>query len=126
MAPMLGRQAWGRVVCSRGDGPRSVKVERAREKRDFARELLPGRFRDSMRFEDGDCLHGCNGGCVYGGSDVCTFVCHELEPHVEAVFDRLDRRAMEILNEEIIQFAEWSLPLAVEAAELMGVVWDDD
>lgn len=23
-----------------------------------------------------DCRHGCNGDCLEGGSDVCTFTCH--------------------------------------------------
>ncbi|MFI6296883.1 hypothetical protein ACIBEJ_35200 [Nonomuraea sp. NPDC050790] len=97
-----------------------------RERRLWEAETRPGRFLNSLEDEDGDCLHGCNGGCVYGGSEQCTFACHDLTPEIDALFDRLDRRAMEILNEEMIEFAEWSLPLAVEAAELMGVVWEDE
>lgn len=62
------------------------------------------RYLESMNGEDGDCLHGCNGGCVYGGSERCTFVCHELAPEIEALFDRLDRRAMEIMGEVLVDW----------------------
>lgn len=104
MARMLGRQVWYGVACTCCNGPRAVKVERTREKRALARELLPERARENMDGEDGDCLHGCNGGCVYGGSERCTFVCHELTPEIEALFDRLDRRAMEIMGEVLVDW----------------------
>ena len=39
MARMLGRKAWDRIPCSCCNRPRSVKVERAREKRETAREI---------------------------------------------------------------------------------------
>jgi hypothetical protein len=39
MARMLGRQAWDRIPCSCCNGPRSVKTERQREKRETAREI---------------------------------------------------------------------------------------
>lgn len=39
MARMLGRKVWDRTPCSCCNGPRTVKVERAREKREMAREL---------------------------------------------------------------------------------------
>lgn len=124
MARMLGRKVWDRVYCSCCNGPRSVKVERGREKRQMARELRPEALLPTAEPDDGDCIHGCNGGCVYGGSERCNFTCHQLTPHEEAVFDRLDRRAMQLLGEEMVEFAETSLPLTVEAAELVGVEWE--
>jgi len=39
MARMLGRKVWDRVYCSCCNGPRTVKAERQREKRELAREL---------------------------------------------------------------------------------------
>ncbi|MET8985808.1 hypothetical protein ABZW49_10205 [Nonomuraea wenchangensis] len=98
-------------------------MERAREKREVARELRPEGLLPTAEPDDGDCVHGCNGGCVYGGSETCTFTCHTLTPREDAIFERLDRRAMELLGEEMIEFAETSLPLTVEAAELVGAEW---
>ncbi|MGA4989848.1 hypothetical protein [Nonomuraea bangladeshensis] len=73
--------------------------------------------------QGGECRHGCNGDCVYGGSEACNFTCHTLTSREDAIFEQLDRRAMELLGEEMVEFAERSLPLFVEAAELVGVEW---
>lgn len=54
MARMLGRKVWDRVYCSCCNGPRSVKVERAREKRQMARELRPEGLLPTAEPDDGD------------------------------------------------------------------------
>ncbi|MEV0231601.1 hypothetical protein [Nonomuraea sp. NPDC050786] len=94
-------------------------MERAREKRQFARELRPEGLLPTIEQADDDCVHGC----VYAGSERCNFTCHDLTPYEDAAFERLDRRAMELLNEEMAAFAESSLPPTVEATELCGVEW---
>jgi hypothetical protein len=83
MARMLGRQVWYGVFCSCCNGPRSVKMERAREKRAFARELHPEGLLPSPLDDPTDCGHGCNGECLAGGSESCTFVCHPEGPVTE-------------------------------------------
>jgi hypothetical protein len=100
MARMLGRKVWYGVPCSCCNGSRGVKVERTREKRELARELHPEGLLPTAEADDGDCQHGCNGGCVYGGSERCNFTCHDLEPEAERLFERMDRRAMELMGEE--------------------------
>src|SRR5690606_14469162 len=106
------------------NGPRSVKVERGREKRQMARELRPEALLPTAEPDAGDCIHGCNRGCVYGGCQRRTLTCPQITPHQAAQPDRLDRRAMQLLGEEMVEFAETSLPLTVEAAELVGVEWE--
>lgn len=98
MPRMLGRKVWDGVFCACCNGPRGVKVERAKEKRALARELRPEGLLPIAEADDGDCVHGCNGACVYGGSDVCNFTCHDLPPEIEALFERLDRRATELMS----------------------------
>jgi hypothetical protein len=83
MARMLGRKVWHGVFCSCCNGPRGVKVERAREKRTFARELRPEELLPSPLDDPTDCGHGCNGECLTGGSESCTFVCHPDGPVTE-------------------------------------------
>jgi hypothetical protein len=110
MARMLGRKTSYGLPCSCCNGPRSVKVERVRENREMEREAGEWRFsrawadwnspEDSL-YDLDDCVHGCNGQCVYGGSDACNFTCHELTPEIEALFERLDRRAMELMGEAL-------------------------
>jgi hypothetical protein len=73
---MLGRKVWYGSFCSCCNGPRTVKVERVREKRAFARELHPEGGLPSPLDDLTDCAHGCNGDCLTSGSDVCSFVCH--------------------------------------------------
>lgn len=77
MARMLGRKVWDRVFCACCNGPRSVKAERAREKRQFARELLPEGELDVATDIWRDCRHGCDGECLTsGGPDACVYTCH--------------------------------------------------
>ena len=76
MARMLGRKVWYGVFCSCCNGPRSVKVERAREKREIARELRPEGLLPTAERDDGHCIHTCHGECLEGGSEACTFACH--------------------------------------------------
>jgi hypothetical protein len=97
MARMLGRSGrdgGGWSLAGSWGLSRKLKhrVERRREQRDFSREvaalpddLTEGRERRIAQYgwetgEPGydwsDCKHGCNGDCLTGGSDRCTFVCH--------------------------------------------------
>lgn len=77
MAMMLGRYATSDCSGARRNPRRRKRVE----KRAFERELRPPGFLwhpDELAFDLYDCDHGCNGDCEERGSDVCTFVCHEL------------------------------------------------
>lgn len=77
MARMLGRKVWYGVFCTCCNGPRSVKAERAREKREFARELLPESEIEAPSDVWRDCRHGCDGECLlYGGPRECGYTCH--------------------------------------------------
>lgn len=84
--------------CSGGDG--STRWRKRIEQRELARELCAEGLLPTAEAGDGDCQHGCNGGCVYGGSERCNFTCHDLEPEAERLFERMDRRAMELMGEE--------------------------
>jgi hypothetical protein len=73
MARMLGRKTWYGLPCSCCNGPRAAKVERTREKRDVEREA--GEWRFSRLWEDWN------------------------SPE-DSLYDRLDRRAMELMGDE--------------------------
>lgn len=66
----------------------------------MAHKLRPEGLLPTAEQDDGDCIHGCNGACVYGGSERCNFTCHDLTPREDAVFERMDRRAMALMGEE--------------------------
>lgn len=81
---------------------RDTRWRKRVERRELARELRPEGLLPTALPADGDCIHGCNGGCVYVGSETCNFTCHDLAPEIEALFERLDRRAMELLGDELV------------------------
>ncbi|MEV0584124.1 hypothetical protein [Nonomuraea sp. NPDC050310] len=99
MARMLGRKVWDRVACTCCNGPRTAKVERAREKRELARELRPERLLPTAEPGGGHCLHGCYGECLDSlwGDDRCSFSCHPDGPVNEEQY-----RALRAANSAVI------------------------
>lgn len=99
----------------------STRRRKRVEQRELAHELRPEGLLPAPFDDPTDCAHGCNGDCVYSGSDVCNFTCHDdLDQRAHDVFDRMDRLVAERLGEEFLAFSETSLPLTAEACDVIN------
>lgn len=70
---MLGAKTRYGLPCLCCNGPRSVRAEKAREKRELVREL----HLEGESPKEAQCAHGCTGECASTGSQACNFTCHD-------------------------------------------------
>lgn len=79
MAPLMGARSWQWFSPTYGEYVRPCRgQQRAHEKRTFIRSLHPEGLLPTAEADDGHCVHACHGECMTGGSETCTFACHEL------------------------------------------------
>lgn len=134
MTRMLGFGIWARRRRASALGefvPRRTRsAQRHHEEQKWLKEEEMPRDEAAQADRDGDphpdCRHGCNGDCLFAGSDVCTFSCHSYDVVAPVFLARITR--LEIIRDqaasEIYQMKMALNRLATE--EMINSAQDED